>query len=104
MILLHYNNTSISCTEKQYTSLILSSQILSEEVPPFRTILEKDIRNAIFNNDDIYYSLKYLFDSKSSVENNMKYFSIARLICKICNPDLNDRDIEKVYHYLSSFQ
>lgn len=102
MILLHYNNTSISCTEEQYTALILSVQILSEETPPFETISEKDIRNAIFNNDDIYYSLKYLFDSP--VEHNMKYFSIARLICKTCNPNLNNKDIEKAYHYLSSFQ
>lgn len=104
MFLKHYDNTSIECTDDQFYSLAISTQILSEELLDYGKLKKKEVISAIYENDDIYYSAKFLFQSKIPEYNNtVRYFSLARLIYQFYYPYTNRDDIDNAFYYLTSF-
>lgn len=105
MILMHYDNTYISCSDEQYYSLVTATQLLAEELLQFNPISNFEVADAIFYNDDIYYSAKYLFESQVPLEESgIRYFNLARLIYLYYDSDVDEVDMNAILYYLCSFQ
>ena len=78
MILEHYDKTHIQCTDEQFYNLEMIFKIISED--GLQYVSSEDIIKAFYENDDVYYAGKYLFESYNSKDLMNRYCNLVRLI------------------------
>lgn len=79
MFLTHYDNSFINCKNVQFDYLMYITKELFEIYD--RYISEVDMINALYENDSIFYSAKFLFKSRKNIEDlHPNYCCLARLI------------------------
>lgn len=78
MILTHYDNTYIECTDEQFYNLETIFQIIEEDGLEY--ISPENIIEAFYENDDIYYSGKFLFESIKTDNLMIRYCNLVVLI------------------------
>ena len=105
MILPHYDNTYIACSDEQFYSLVIAVQLLANGLFTFGPISDLHVVDAIYYNDDIYYSEEYLFKSQFPLDEcRERYFNLARLIYLYYDSDVDEVDMNAILYYLCSFQ
>lgn len=105
MILPHYDNTYIACSDEQFYSLVIAVQLLADGLFTFGPISDLHVVDAIYYNDDIYYSAEYLFKSQVPLDEcGERYFNLARLIYLYYDSDVDEVDMNAILYYLCSFQ
>lgn len=93
MFLSHYDNSFITCTNDQMNKLTTTTKILFKLFN--KNIIEANIINAIYENDNIYYSAKFLFKSKKSIETlHTNYCYLSRLIYIFYNGNMYPEDLK----------
>ena len=79
MFITHYNNHFMDSDNNRFDYLLYITKNLFRIYE--KPILEYEVLEAMYYNDDIYYSSKFLFNSKKSLEYLHKnYCCLAKLI------------------------
>lgn len=79
MFISHYDKNFISCTNSQFDMLFYYTKALF--ILYNKRVFEHDILEALFEDDDIFYSAKYLFSSLKELEElERNYCNLAKLI------------------------
>ena len=100
MFIQHYDKTFINCRNSQFDILLYNCKILFGIYN--KNILESDIINAFYENDNIYYSGKYLFESDKSLDKlNANYCCLAKLIYKYYN-NTNTTELDTIISCMCS--
>lgn len=100
MFISHYNKSNITCTNDQFDELLYDTQMLFKVYG--KDIFMHHILDALFENDDIYYSAKYLFKSKKSIEELYpRYCNLAKLIFIYFTDKVYGIELDSVVHSLS---
>lgn len=103
MFLSHYDKSFISCNNSQMNKLVQVTKILFKLYN--KNIIEANIINAIYENDDIYYSSKFLFKSKKSIEDlHSNYCNLAKLIYIFYNGNRYPMELDSMIDTISNKQ
>lgn len=79
MFLSHYNKSFITCSNDQMDKLVMTTKMLFRLYN--KNIIEADIINAIFEDDMVFYSARFLFKSTRPINRLHKnYCNLSRLV------------------------
>lgn len=79
MFITHYNNDFMDCTNSKFDYLLYITKNLFRIYDKY--ILEYEILDAMYYDDNIYYASEFLFNSKRSLDKLHKnYCLLAKLI------------------------
>lgn len=95
MFIMHYDKNFINCTNMQFDILVYNCKILFGIYD--KNILESDIIESFYQNDDIYYSGSYLFKSDKPLNQlNGNYCCLAKLIYKYYNKNTYNTELDTI--------
>lgn len=101
MFIQHYDKDFINCRNSQFDILVYNCKILFGIYN--KNILESDIINAFYENDDIYYSGKFLFKSDRALDELYgNYCCLAKLIYKFYNRNIYNTELDTIVSCMCS--
>lgn len=79
MFIVHYDKKFIDCTNTQFDTLVYITKTLYKIYGS--EILEHEILEAMYKDDNIFYASKFLFSSKRSLDSlHPNYCNLAKLL------------------------
>lgn len=101
MFIHHYDKKFINCTNEQLDQLVYTSKTLFKIYG--KGIYEHEVLDALYLSDDIFYSAKYLFTSKKSLDELYpNYCCLARLIFKFYTKQIYQTELDAVVSNMSA--
>ena len=94
MFICHYNNDFLSCSYECFDALLHTTKFLFRIYN--KNIIEADIIEAFYQNDNIFYAGKMLFESERMLYDLQKnYCNLAKLIF-IFYTGINDEKLNNI--------